>query len=84
MSLRCLTTEELTEMKVALTDAYKKALTAQSYSIGGRSLTRASAESLLKQLEKVCAELANRLVTDAGLILVNFGEPGRGRRGDGR
>lgn len=62
------TVEELQEFYDAAKSAYKQALKSQSYSIGGRSLTRANVEELKRDVDYWAGELAKAKAGTSGGI----------------
>ena len=75
MAFDSLTVTQLETMRDNLIAAHAKALTAQSYGIGSRNLTRAQSDSILAQLDLVSREIAARTDATGGVGLVQFVEP---------
>lgn len=75
MAFESLTVAQLETLRDNLISAHARSLNATSYGIGSRNLTRASPESILKQLNEVSEELANRTDLSGGIGIVELGEP---------
>lgn len=75
MAFDSLTVTQLETMRDNLIAAHAKSLTAQSYGIGSRNLTRAQSDSILKQLDMISREIAARTDETGGMGLVELGEP---------
>lgn len=75
MAFESLTVAQLETLRDNLIAAHARSLNATGYGIGSRNLTRASPESILKQLNDVSREIAARTDLSGGIGLVEFGEP---------
>lgn len=75
LDLSALTTAELTTLKDNLVANLNRGLSAQSYQIGSRQLTRASLTDTAELLNAVSAELTSRTDDTAGIGIVGFNEP---------
>ena len=75
IDLSSLTDAQLSTMQTNLVAAHARSLNSEGYSIGSRSIKRASAKDILAQLNDVSAEISSRADDTGGTGIVEFGEP---------
>jgi len=69
------TTAELEALRTQILASLGRGLNAQSYTVGARTLTRASLREQRELLREVCQEIDARTDQTGGVIFVEFGEP---------